>query len=42
MGISDEEGYLLAIGISLETFEQEFLEFLELPIEEQLEIIPDI
>jgi hypothetical protein len=29
-------------GISMEQFNQEFLEFLELPIEEQLEIIPDI
>ncbi len=29
-------------GITFETFNQEFLEFLELPIEEQLEIIPDI
>ena len=31
-----------AFGITFETFNQEFLEFLELPIEEQLEIIPDI
>ena len=42
----DEIGYYEAFsetfGISLETFEQEFLEFLELSIEEQLEIIPDI
>ena len=42
----DEIGYngafLETFGISLETFEQEFLEFLELPIEQQLEIIPDI
>lgn len=29
-------------GITFEEFNQEFLEFLELPIEEQLEIIPDI
>jgi len=29
-------------GISMEQFNQDFLEFLELPIEEQLEIIPDI
>ena len=31
-----------AFGITFENFNQEFLEFLELPIEEQLEIIPDI
>ena len=31
-----------AFGITFETFNQEFLEFLELPIEQQLEIIPDI
>ncbi|MDB4291128.1 InlB B-repeat-containing protein [Cyclobacteriaceae bacterium] len=29
-------------GITMEQFNQEFLEFLELPIEQQLEIIPDI
>lgn len=29
-------------GLTMEEFNQEFLEFLELPIEEQLEIIPDI
>ena len=29
-------------GVTMEQFNQEFLEFLELPIEEQLEIIPDI
>lgn len=29
-------------GISFEVFNQEFIAFLELPIEEQLEIIPDI
>ena len=29
-------------GITMEQFNQEFLEFLDLPIEEQLEIIPDI
>ena len=29
-------------GITMEQFNQEFLEFLELPIEKQLEIIPDI
>jgi hypothetical protein len=29
-------------GISFNTFNEEFLEFLELPIEQQLEIIPDI
>jgi hypothetical protein len=29
-------------GISFEQFNQEFLEFLKLPIEKQLEIIPDI
>ena len=32
---------IASIG-SMEAFNQEFLEFLELPIEEQLEIIPDI
>ena len=31
-----------AFGITFEAFNQEFLEFLELPIEQQLEIIPDI
>tara|TARA_B100001094_G_scaffold245679_1_gene242198 strand:+ start:340 stop:2043 length:1704 start_codon:yes stop_codon:yes gene_type:complete len=29
-------------GLTMEQFNQEFLEFLELPIEQQLEIIPDI
>ena len=29
-------------SLTMEQFNQEFLEFLELPIEEQLEIIPDI
>ena len=29
-------------GITMEQFNQEFLEFLDLPIEQQLEIIPDI
>ena len=29
-------------GVTMEQFNQEFLEFLELPIEQQLEIIPDI
>tara|TARA_B100001093_G_scaffold165094_1_gene157535 strand:- start:191 stop:1702 length:1512 start_codon:yes stop_codon:yes gene_type:complete len=40
--IGYNEAFLETFGISLETFEQEFLEFLELPIEQQLEIIPDI
>ena len=31
-----------AFGITFEEFNKEFLEFLELPIEQQLEIIPDI
>jgi hypothetical protein len=29
-------------GVTMDQFNQEFLEFLELPIEQQLEIIPDI
>jgi len=40
--IGYNEAFLETFGISLHTFNQEFLEFLELPIEEQLEIIPDI
>ena len=29
-------------GLTMEQFNQEFLEFLELPMEQNLEIIPDI
>ena len=40
--IGYDEAFLETFGISKDTFEQEFLKFLELPIEQQLEIIPDI
>ena len=37
-----EGAFQATYGITLEQFNEEFTEFLELPIEEQLEIIPDI
>ena len=37
-----EAAFQATFGINTQQFNQEFLEFLELPIEEQLEIIPDI
>ena len=37
-----EDAFNLSFGYSTEEFYQEFDTFLELPIEEQLEIIPDI
>ena len=37
-----EGAFQTTYGITLEQFNKEFTEFLELPIEEQLEIIPDI
>lgn len=37
-----EGAFQTTYGITLEQFNEEFTEFLELPIEEQLEIIPDI
>ena len=40
--IGYDEAFLETFSISLDKFNQEFLEFLELPIEQQLEIIPDI
>jgi hypothetical protein len=37
-----EAAFQATFGINTQQFNQEFLEFLELPIEQQLEIIPDI
>ena len=37
-----EGAFQATYGITLEQFNSEFTEFLELPIEEQLEILPDI
>ncbi|MGC6421690.1 MAG: InlB B-repeat-containing protein [Flavobacteriaceae bacterium] len=40
--IGFESAFQATYGITLEQFNSEFTEFLELPIEQQLEIIPDI
>ncbi len=37
-----DQAFEATFGLSLEQFNQEFLDFLELPIEEQLEIIPEL
>ena len=37
-----EQAFLQTFGLSREQFNQEFLEFLQLPLEEQLEVIPEL